>query len=85
MKTLVVSALALTAMSSVALADEPKAPASEPVVLAAAEPMVLTEAQLDEVTAGQNINVLNIGAAGVCVITGPCNNNQGIVFNQPGS
>ena len=50
---------------------------------AAAEPMVLTEAQLDEVTAGQNINVLNIGVAGVCVITGPCSNNQGIVFNQP--
>jgi hypothetical protein len=75
MKTLVVSALALTAMSSVALADEPKAPASEPVVL--------TEAQLDEVTAGQNINVLNVGVAGVCVIAGPCNNNRGIVFNQP--
>jgi hypothetical protein len=83
MKTLVVSAMALTAMGSVALADEPRPPAAEPVVLAAAEPVVLTEAQLDEVTAGQStyVNVLNVGVAGVCVLAGPCDGRANI-FNQ---
>ena len=53
MRTLLVSALALGAMTSVALAAEPLKPTT-----ARTGPVELTSAQMDEVTAGQ---------VGVCV------------------
>ena len=73
-------------MTSAALA-EPAQQTDDQSALAVASAesaawMTLTETELDTVTAGQNINVLNIGVAGVCVIAGPCDNNRGIVFNQ---
>ena len=54
MRTLLVSALALGAMTSVALAAEPLKPTA-----ARTGPVELTSAQMDEVTAGQ---------VGVCVV-----------------
>ena len=82
------SALALGAMTSAALA-EPAQQTDDPSALAVASAesagwVTLTETDLDTVTAGQTsyVNVLNIGAAGVCIVAGPCDNNRGIVFNQ---
>ena len=49
MKSIVISALALGAMTSVAFAEEPLTPT-------AGEPMQLSLAQLDDVTAGLRIN-----------------------------
>ena len=77
MRTLLVSALALTAMSAVALADAPRTPANTPRT-----PVTLTDTQLDTVTAGQNINVLNVGIGAACVLAGNCEQNTGNVFNQ---
>ena len=62
MRTLLVSALALGAMTSVALAAEPLKPTA-----ARTGPVELTSAQMDEVTAGQVgvclIACANVGAA----------------------
>jgi hypothetical protein len=62
------AALALAALTTTAFAEptetpKPQAPADQ--VMAQAAPVELTEVQMDRVTAGQNINVLNIGVAGV--------------------
>jgi hypothetical protein len=87
MKTFVVSALALTAMGSVALAEPAPLPNNQSalaVSVRSAEPLTLTAAQLDTVTAGQNFNILNVGVAGVCVLAGPCSGNIGNQFNQQG-
>jgi hypothetical protein len=59
MRTLLVSALALGAMTSVALAAEPLKPTT-----ARTGPVELTSAQMDEVTAGQ------VGVCGVCLNLG---------------
>ena len=59
MKTLVVSALALGAMTSVALAGEPAKPTP-----AKAATVVLTEAQMDRVAAGQlGISLVSLNLA----------------------
>jgi hypothetical protein len=90
MKTLVVSALALTAMSSVALAEPAQLTSSQSalavVSVQSAEPVTLTAAQLDTVTAGTHTNILNIGV-GACI--GACAGPQTLVgaagnfFYQP--
>lgn len=94
MKTLGISALALTAMSSVALAETPaqlRSSQSALAVVQSAEPVTLTAAQLDTVTAGQiynPVNILNVGV-GACIGTcaGPATlvGAAGNFFYQPGS
>src|SRR5215211_9546689 len=63
MKTLIVSALALTAMASAALADAPTVTTT--ATPAPAGPMQLTEAQLGQATAGYNFFIPIVGAQGV--------------------
>jgi hypothetical protein len=72
-KTIIVSALAFTAMASAALADAPNMTAADAskasaVATAPAEPMQLTDAQLGQITAGQNyfIPIIGQGGAGAC-------------------
>ena len=62
MRTFVVSALALGAMTSAALAGEPATKAAPAPAKAA--PVVLTAAQMDQVAAGQ------VGICGVCTNLG---------------
>lgn len=95
MKTLVVSALALTAMSSVALAEPAKLTSSQSalavVSVQSAEPVTLTAAQLDTVAAGQGYNPVNILNVGVGACIGTCAGPSTLVgaagnfFYQPGS
>ena len=79
MKMILVSALALGAMTSVALAAEPTKPTP-----AQAGPVELTDAQMDGVTAGQVVvnDVVDVGnvavgipvnaAANVCAVIAAC-------------
>ena len=85
MRTLLVSTLALGAMTSVALATEPAKPAP-----AQAGPVVLTEAAMDKVTAGHghlvevdvtgnNVVVrdnIRVEDVAVCAVVGDCRPRQ---------
>ena len=83
MKAIVCSALALSAMASVALAESAKPMASAPTP--GSTPLVLSDSQMDKVTAGVCIGncpgqktQIGVGVQASCVIGGTnCGNRQG--------